>query len=73
VKDRQSNFDPFTGELKLAGQNGNSRALYEPFKKDFQPRVGFAYTPGFVKNFVVRGAYTISSFMEARAPTCACP
>ena len=33
-----------SGALMLAGQNGNSRALYNPFKKDFQPRVGFAYT-----------------------------
>jgi hypothetical protein len=65
VKDRQSNFDQFTGALMLAGQNGNSRALYNPFKKDFQPRVGFAYTPEIAgKKLVLRGAYTISSFME---------
>ena len=44
VKDRQSNFGLFSGQLELAGQNGNSRALYNPYKKDFQPRVGFAYT-----------------------------
>ncbi len=32
-----------------------------------QPRVGFAYQPqwGWAKNMVVRGAYSISSFMEA--------
>jgi len=64
VKDRQSNFEPFSGRLLLAGKDGNSRALYEPFKKDFQPRVGFAWSPAFINNFVVRGAYTISSFME---------
>jgi hypothetical protein len=65
VKDRQSNFGPFTGTLELAGQNGNSRALYSPYKKDFQPRIGFAYTPAFLnKKVVFRGAYTISSFME---------
>ena len=65
VKDRQSNFDPFTGQLLIAGQNGASRALYNGYKKDFQPRIGFAYTPGMFKNkMVVRGAYTISSFME---------
>ena len=64
VKDRQSNFEPFTGKLLLAGQGGASRALYEPFKKDFQPRVGFAWQPRALAHFVLRGAYTISSFME---------
>jgi hypothetical protein len=62
VKDRQANFGMFTGELELAGQNGNSRALYNPFKKDFQPRIGFAYSVS--RKVVFRGAYTISSFME---------
>ncbi len=62
VNDRQANFSPFSGDLLLAGKSGNSRALYAPYKKDFQPRVGFAYTP--FKNWVLRGAYTVSSFME---------
>ncbi len=65
VKDRQANYEPFSGRLLLAGKDGNSRALYEPFRKDFQPRVGFAYTPAALgKKTVFRGAYTISSFME---------
>lgn len=65
VYDRQANFEPFSGRLLLAGQDGNSRALYEPFKKDFQPRVGFAYTPKWLGGSTVfRGAYTISSYME---------
>lgn len=65
VRDRQSNFEPFSGRLLLAGRDGNSRALYNPFKKDFQPRVGFAWAPKFLgRETVLRGAYTISSFME---------
>ena len=65
VLDRQSNFEPFTGKLLLAGKDGNSRALYNSFSKDFQPRIGFAYTPERLgNNTVFRGAFTISSFME---------
>ncbi|MDE3165392.1 MAG: TonB-dependent receptor, partial [Acidobacteriota bacterium] len=65
VDNRQSNFGLFSGDLELAGQNGNSRALFNPYKKDFQPRIGFAYTPDILsKRMVVRGAYTVSSFME---------
>jgi len=65
VLDRQTNFEPFTGKQLLAGKDGNSRALYNPFKKDFQPRVGFAWTPAALGGKTVfRGAYTISSFME---------
>jgi hypothetical protein len=65
VADRQANYEMFTGKIMLAGKDGNSRALYQPFLKDFQPRVGFAYTPKVLgKKFVVRGAYTISSYLE---------
>jgi hypothetical protein len=39
--------------------------LYNTFKKDFQPRLGFAYTPDILsKKLVVRGSYTISSYLE---------
>ncbi len=62
---RQSNFGLYTGQIELAGVNGNSRALYQSFKKDYQPRIGFAYTPhGFDRHLVLRGAYTISSYLE---------
>jgi len=65
VLDRQSNFEPYSGKLLFAGQDGNSRALYNAFNKDFQPRIGFAYTPKMLGGKTVfRGAYTISSFME---------
>ncbi len=65
VDNRQANFGLISGALELAGQNGNSRALYNEYNgiTNFQPRVGFAWSPGGGKT-VVRGAYTLSSYLE---------
>ena len=42
-----------------------SRALYNAYYRDWEPRIGFAYTAPFLgKKTVIRGAYTISSFLE---------
>lgn len=48
--------------LQFAGQDGNSNALYNPFYKEFMPRVGFAYqmNPG----VVIRGGYGITDDLE---------
>ncbi len=62
VADRQVNVNPATGELLYAGQNGNSRALYNGYWKQFMPRVGFAWTMG--SNTVLRAGYAYISFME---------
>ncbi len=65
AKDRQVNINTFTGELLYAGKDGNSRALYEPYYKQFEPRVGLAWTPGMFHNkLVFRMGYAMSSFME---------
>ena len=72
VRDRQSNFAPFSGEIQLAGTDtiySDDRALYNAhnwdFPGNFQPRFGFAWTPSaFDRKLVVRGAYTISSYLE---------
>ncbi len=47
VHNRQANFNEITGALELAGQDGNSRALYKQYNgiTNFQPRIGFAYSP----------------------------
>ena len=63
VRDRQVNFDLRTGRPLYAGQDGNSRGLFKGYKHDWQPRVGAAWMPGRGKA-VVRGAYTVSSFLE---------
>ncbi len=59
---RQSNIDLTTGQLVLAGQNGASRALFDPYYGGFEPRVGFAWTPR--PEWVVRGAFGIVQYME---------
>jgi hypothetical protein len=65
--DRQANFGLISGALEIAGKNGNSRSLYKGQYGyvDFQPRLGFAWTPEKLgKKTVVRGAFTVSSYLE---------
>ncbi len=67
TKDQQVNYDLATQQIVFAGQNGASRALYKGTYggKDFQPRLGFAWTPALLGGHtVVRGAFTISSYLE---------
>ncbi len=64
---QQANYNFTTGNIDLAGQGGASRGLYDGFYggKDFQPRIGFAWTPAMLGGHtVVRGAFTISSYLE---------
>jgi hypothetical protein len=63
----QANYNINTGNIDLAGKNGASRGLYNGFYggRDFQPRIGFAYSPAFLGDrTVIRGAFTISSYLE---------
>src|SRR5262249_3906505 len=81
VHDREVNFDPISGKLQCAGKGrpdlgcnspatiyDNNRALYNNTYfaiGNFQPRIGFAWTPEALgRNPVIRGAYTISSYLE---------
>jgi hypothetical protein len=71
VKDRQVNFAPLSGEIEFAGKSTfykDNRALYNPYKWGLgalQPRFGFSWNPElWNKSFVVRGAYTVSSYLE---------
>jgi len=59
---RQSNFDPATVSMRLAGQNGNSRALVKPDKNNWVPRFGFSYALTNDQRTVLRGGYGISYF-----------
>ena len=64
VGNRMTNFGEYTGEVQLAGVNGNSRALYNQYNgiANFLPRIGLAWTP--IKDTVIRAAFSRSSFQE---------
>ena len=67
ANNQQANYNIATGNIDLAGQGGASRGLYDGTYggKDFQPRIGFAWTPAALGDHtVIRGAFTISSYME---------
>jgi len=67
TNDQQANYNFATGNIDLANQGGASRALYNGVYggKDFQPRLGFAWTPQMLGGkTVLRGAFTISDYLE---------
>lgn len=64
VHNRMTNFGEYTGQVELAGENGNSRALYNQYNgiANFLPRLGFAYSLN--SKTVIRAAFSRSSFQE---------
>jgi hypothetical protein len=65
VADRQVNINTYTGELIYPGDGEFGRGLYKPYRKQFMPTIGLAWTPGLFKNrLVVRAGYRFSSFLE---------
>jgi hypothetical protein len=61
VKNGLSNFDPATGSIILANQNGvNQYAGLNPTWTNLAPRIGFAYTVA--PSTVLRGGFGISYF-----------
>ncbi|HJZ99117.1 MAG TPA: carboxypeptidase regulatory-like domain-containing protein [Candidatus Solibacter sp.] len=64
VHDRMTNFGMYSGQIMLAGQSGNSRALYNQYNgiANFLPRLGAAYSLD--DKTVLRAAFSRSSFQE---------
>ncbi|MGD0669346.1 MAG: carboxypeptidase regulatory-like domain-containing protein [Bryobacteraceae bacterium] len=64
VHDRETNFGMYSGQIELAGQDGNSRALYNQYNgiANFLPRLGLAYSID--DKTVLRAAFSRSSFVE---------
>ena len=65
VADRQVNINTYTGALLYPGKTDFGRALYRPYRKQFMPTIGIAWTPDLFKSkMVVRAGYRFSSFLE---------
>ena len=59
---READFNPSTGGVDLAGQNGISRGILDTQKHDFSPRIGLAYRIG--DKTVIRTGYGLYFFNE---------
>ena len=67
VNNKEANLNltpglPASQAIQYAGQNGNSRALYDGVYTNFMPRIGFAFQAK--QRLVLRGGYGITNYLE---------
>jgi len=64
INNRQSNWDPATGTLVVPGTAGWPKSLVDNDKKNFAPRIGFAYNLDGNGKTIIRGGYGIFYFLD---------
>jgi Carboxypeptidase regulatory-like domain/TonB dependent receptor len=69
VEGNAVNYALFGGQIitPTINNNGLGKALYNQYNgiTNFQPRIGVAWQPGFLKNTVLRAAFGVSNFTES--------
>ncbi len=56
---RQTNFDPLTGNFLIAGVNSGAATGVNTYFGGLEPRIGFAWSPRNDRNWAIRGGYAI--------------
>lgn len=69
LRNNLSSFNESTGQIIVAGQNGVPSGFREPYRKDFQPRVGFAYRILGSNKTVLRAGYGLFFMPLTMFPT----
>ena len=69
LRNNMSGFDPVTGTIVLPETQGFPKGLREPYRKDFQPRFGFAYRIGGSNRTVLRSGYGVYFMPMTMNPT----
>ncbi|HZO98803.1 MAG TPA: TonB-dependent receptor [Terriglobia bacterium] len=59
IENRTQWFDPAIGTTVNSFRGGVRNGIVDPDWNNFAPRVGFAYTPSFSRNTVIRGSFGI--------------